>query len=263
MSAVGYLVALEWVGKLHASIISQPFFLGSNEHRIAVDRLCDHSFAKEFIDLRVDDVGVEVWPEQVASRPAVIWRTTTPLVGDLSEDSYFFKIIRGDGFDAPKLRQYHEVYAALQTAYADGADDLPAAIVTASLLYGAGELCVLMPWVSGRDASVGDLDVGGVAVAPVAEAITWLARRGLLYIDLREPNIRISEPDGHAAAVAGLPPPAVKLIDYDDCILITPPVSIDGLLELLAEHKAMYAAPSDSLGSRPAVIAALCKLWSS
>lgn len=265
MSAVGYFVALEWVGKLFVSVVSQPFFFGSGEHRDAAERLRDHDFSREYLELCVDEVEVEVWPGLPNSRPVVIWRTSVPVqrADAQPHDTQFFKILRGDGFDALSLRRIHDVYAALQTALgaAGDATERPPAIVYASLLFGAGELCVLMPWVGGRDAAQGDLGADGVAVVPVARAIIWLARRGLLYIDLREPNVRILDRGGDASAGAGRPLVDVKLIDYDDCVLVDPPTSVEQLLELLATHHAVFAASADIAGARPAVIAALREQW--
>jgi hypothetical protein len=85
-----------------------------------------------------------------------------------------------------------------------------------------------MPWVGGRDAVDADLAPGGCAVQPVAEAIAWLARRGLVYVDLRPPNVRIEEKEEEEEAGAGGPLGSaaaatsqairrrVVLIDYDD-----------------------------------------------
>ena len=49
-----------------------------------------------------------------------------------------------------------------------------------------------------------------VAVARVAEALVWLARRGLLYVDFREPNVRVDD-DGHGGSGgAGAPRIALR-----------------------------------------------------
>jgi len=99
--------------------------------------------------------------------------------------------------------------------------------VPARLLFGAGEVCVTMPFVGGRDAVDADLAEGGCAVLPVAEAIAWLARRGLVYVDLRPPNVRIEEEEEEEAGAGGPLGSAaaatsqairrrVVLIDYDD-----------------------------------------------
>jgi hypothetical protein len=40
---VGYIIAVEWDGKLLASVVSEPFFLGSNSHEAAVAALPDRT----------------------------------------------------------------------------------------------------------------------------------------------------------------------------------------------------------------------------
>jgi hypothetical protein len=194
---VGYLVAAEWVGKALLSIVSQPFFIASPEHAAAVARLPDADASSDFVHVRVDGVAVDVWAPSSSANARVLWRTEPPAHGADPADAFFWKLLRGDGFDAPYLRGVFAVYAALAAARASAtADDPPpASLVDAELLFGAGELCVRMPWVHGRDATREDLRAGGVAVAPVAAAVAWLARHGLLYIDLRAPNVRIDEGD--------------------------------------------------------------------
>ena len=149
------------------------------------------------------------------------------------------------------------MYAALARALAPAAAARPAAIVPAELLFGAGEVCVRMPWVRGRDAAIGDLGDGGVAVAPVAAAVVWLARRGLLYVDLREPNVRVGgEGDGGGAV-------PVSLVDYDDMALLEKaPETLGELLEALGDaDAAVWAGRADAPGARPAVVAALAAAW--
>ena len=264
---VGYLIAVEWVGKLLASIVSEPFFLGSLRHAEAVRALpdCDFSLAG-FVDLRVDDVPVRAWAAQPGSRPGVLWRAEAPPSdgdgvggggggsgGGGSEAACFFKIVRGEAFDAVHFRRMHAAYARLAEVWRDVADPPPAALVNAQLLYGAGEVCVRMPWVDGRDAAPGDLAPGGCAVRPVAAAIAWLARHGLLYTDLREPNVRVG---GDERA------PRVTLLDYDDMQRVEPPpASAEELCALLARAGALYAGAEGEPGARPAVVAALRAGW--
>ena len=263
---VGYLVAVEWAGKLFASIVSEPFFLGSAAHEAAIARLPDSDLATSFLDLAVDSAKVAVWPHAPGSRAAVIWRLDPPARGDASDAARFFKIVRGTGFDGAHFRRLHAVYrayaaaraAAVAATAATGSPPLEAALVDAELWFGAGEVCVLMPWVFGRDATPDDLAAGGCAVVPVARAIVWLARRGLLYTDLREPNVRV-DVDGAGAGPALAA--RVTLIDYDDCVLVDPPATADALLALLAAHGAGFAAPPDAPRARPAVVAALRQVW--
>ena len=269
-SVVGYVVAFEWVGKVLASVVSEPFFLGSSAHKAAIARLPGRDFTSESVHVRVD-VGVGVWPAKPNSPPGVVWRIEAPLPDAPQCDRNFFKIIRGDSFDAPFLRRVHNVYAVLAAAYrastGRGSRGCPAAIVEAQLLFGAGELCVLMPWVGGRDAVPAELGDGGCAVEPVAEAILWLAHHGLLYVDLREPNVRVTEGAVTAGVAAstgqtGAGAVAVALVDYDDCVVLPqPPASADELIKLLTLHEAAFAGAADLPGARPAVVSALRRLW--
>ena len=248
---VGYLVAAEWVGKALISVVSQPFFIASPEHAAAIKSLPDADASAGFIDLRVDGVGVDVWPPEGGSRARVLWRTEPPARGADPSADFFWKILRGDGFGAPYFRSVFAVYAALAAARAgaDAANDAPpASLVDAELLFGAGQLCVRMPWVSGRDAAPADLRARGAAVAPVAAAVAWLARRGLLYVDLRAPNVRIGD-DG-----------SVRLVDYDDCVVLGAPLAdAEALRSALRERNAPWAA--DSPGAFPSVMAALDDVW--
>ena len=279
---VGFLVAVEWVGQLLGSFVSEPFFLGSAAHAAAVAALPDSAPAdRAFVDLRVDGMRVAVFPVGAGERPTVIWRTA-PLgaaagaaadegagagagagVGadadadKVGDDGRFFKILRGDGFDAAFFRRIYQVYGAYAAARALAAAAgaaAPSALLEAELLFGVGEVCVRMPWARGRDAVSADLDVRdgavGVAVAPVADAIVWLARRGLLYIDVREPNVRVDDATG-----------AVALVDYDDVVLLdAPPAGFDELLGLMRRHSPL-ANPAGGPGAWPAIVAEMRRLW--
>ena len=111
-----------------------------------------------------------------------------------------------------------------------------------------------------RDALPVDLDEGGCAVEPVARAIAWLARHGLLYTDLREPNVRIL--DAASAGAGGAGAVRVTLVDYDDCGLVdVPPATVDDLLKLLSDHGAGFVGAVGSPRARPAVVAALRAAW--
>ena len=258
-SHVGYLVVVEWAGKLLVCAASEPFFLGSDGHREAIAHLPDSDLALGAIDLSVDDVPVSAWPPapEVAGgawRPGVIWRSAAPASAD---GGGFFKIVRGHAFGADFFRRLHAAYAALAEARADVLDPPPTAVaVTASaeLLFGAGEVCVRMPWVHGREAAPADLAAGGCALAPVADALAWLARHRLLYVDVREANILV---DGEGGAL-----PGVSLVDFDDVVVASkPPASADDFCALLAEQGARFVAPAGMPGALPALVAALRAAW--
>jgi hypothetical protein len=103
-----------------------------------------------------------------------------------------------------------------------------------------------MPWARGREAREGDFQEGGCAVLPVALAMAWLARRGLLYIDVRPPNVLVEEEGGEAAALR------VHLVDYDDMLVVEPVASAGELCALLRQHSAFA-----QMGACPALLAAL------
>jgi hypothetical protein len=109
-----------------------------------------------------------------------------------------------------------------------------------------------MPWVGGRNAEAADLADGGCAVEPVARAIIWLAQRGLLYIDLRPPNVRIATHD------------RVFLVDYDDMALCDPLASAEELITALQDDPAQATIGWACAGGEralPAVLTAIRRCW--
>ena len=78
---VGYLVAVEWVGKLRVTVVSQPFFLGSPEHAVAVAALPDCDLSTAFVDLPGEGMVVGAWPEGEGSSRHVLWRVSPPPAG--------------------------------------------------------------------------------------------------------------------------------------------------------------------------------------
>jgi hypothetical protein len=270
---LGYLVAVEWVGKLRVTAVSRPFFLGSPEHAAAVLSLPDSDMSADYVDLPLDAAEVRCWPEEGASK-SVVWRVSPPQQGGQLAgggggggggsssaiqpaasvlNASFFKLLRGEGFSLPTFVNLHTVYSALAaacaapSAAAGGSDPFPPALVPAQLLYGPGQVCVLMPWVAGREAVAQDLEEGGCAVAPVAAAIAWLARQGLLYIDVQLPNVLVEEGSGSCSA---------RLIDYDDIMPVPPVGAAEVLCELLHQHSVF-----GQTGAFPALMKALAQPW--
>ncbi len=120
------------------------------------------------------------------------------------------------------------------------------------MLFGAGEVCVKMPWVEGRDAEPADLADGGCAVEPVARAIVWLAQHGLLYVDLRPPNIRIAAHD------------RAYLVDYDDMDVCEPLTCAEELITALLHNPAQATigwASEGGVRALPAVLDAIRRCW--
>ena len=265
LSHAGYLVALEWAGKVLGCVVSEPFFLGSPAHQAAVARLpdCNQAAPGSHVDLHLDGIGVAAWPEAQGEEPRVIWRVAPPSGAPTAAPSSssaaaaapfeqgFFKVLPGTAFEAPYFRALHAAYTRLAAARAEGdavGDPAPPAIVPAQLLYGAGQVGVFMPWVDGaRCATRSDLCAGGVALEPLADAMAWLARRALLYIDVREPNVLVRTADG-----------SVALIDYDDLVCLdAPPASGKALCAALLAEGAHCAAAPGQPGALPELMGLL------
>jgi len=58
----GHLVSIEWIGRLFVSIVSQPFYLSSEEHKTAIAALPDIDYTDAVRDLRINDIPVRCFP---------------------------------------------------------------------------------------------------------------------------------------------------------------------------------------------------------
>lgn len=67
-----------------------------------------------------------------------------------------------------------------------------------------------MPFHPGREAVDAEFESGPV-VQQLSKAIAWLARRGLLYYDVRTPNVIVSCDGASTTAV---------VVDYDDLVIV-------------------------------------------
>ena len=113
-------------------------------------------------------------------------------------------------------------------------------------MYGTFVVAVDMPFVDGRDATLADLaDAKGAGACAVAAALAWLARNGLLYIDLRAVNVRVT------------PENDVVLIDYDDILVLDAPLNSAAALEQALADKAATRGFNSCLDTYPGVCAAL------
>jgi hypothetical protein len=203
--------------------------------------------------------------------PAAVWRGAPGAPGaagagaQTREAGFFYKVVDAGAYGPEYFSRAHAAYARLAAARAatrsaglGGATAPPAALVDAELLYGAARICVLMPFIDGRDATPEELGEGGSAVAPVVEALLWLARQRILYHDVRPPNVRI-QADGR-----------VRLLDYDDAIVVkAPPASFAAHAEALQELvvaafpgvDGTFLSPSPHPRALPFVAAALAEAW--
>ena len=211
----GYLLGVEWVGKLLLYPISQPFFLGSEAHRAAIDALPDRVLS-DCIEL---DVGSSSppWATYPAVGPVqVSWTTAANARGR------FAKLIQCTAFDKhPQggvqcFRQLFATYAAYSTAFRTHApgDPPPAALLEARLLFGPFAVLVDMPFVGSRECTDDELKKDGPVLGAVVEAMAWLGRHRLLYVDLRARNVRL-DPISRG----------VFLVDYDDMVVVSHPLT--------------------------------------
>jgi len=217
----GYFVAVEWVGKLFATPFSQPFFLGSDQHKDALAALPDISY-KEFVDL--DSSKVE-W--DIRSSRKVSWATVPTELHTGQETllcNQFVKVITCSAFDAflqPAgfFRRLYRTYRTYRATWDEASDKgelhlVPEALVQANLWYGIFAVAVTMDFIVGREATSLQLQASSSAdeqgVRAISKAVVWLARRGLIYYDLREPNIVVVA-DG-----------SWRLVDYDDMVVVDP-----------------------------------------
>lgn len=226
-----FIVALEWVGRLFVTPISIPFILESPEHKAQVDALKGDQ-VQHCVELSTVQPGV-LWKEFpiVNSTRHVIWTCTpaelriVPFSDEGKEPTIirnrFIKVLtctaRGSsdaGLSNRRWRELHKVYkmygSVLAAAPKQGPGCLPSALLPAELLYGYFSVMVHMPFQLGREAVDVELESGPI-VQQLSEAIVWLAWRGLLYYDVRTPNVIVRCDGASTTAV---------LVDYDDLVIV-------------------------------------------
>ena len=190
--------------------MSNTFVLGSAEHKRAVQDLVDHH-QSEYVEIEAS--GDRIWCTYPAvGSPFVLW-CTEPIEGR------FYKILDCTAFDkrpmggAVWLRALHNTYTAYAAAL-DTTEPVPQALLPAELLYGAFELAVSMRFAGNRTVDEVALCEEGVGLDAIVPAIVWLARRRLMYVDLRGRNIVTDDTDGR-----------FYLVDYDDMVLLEEPAT--------------------------------------
>ena len=118
----------------------------------------------------------------------------------------FYKRVRGTAHNADFFRNMYAVYGRVSILLQRA--DRPSALVSdVALRFGAHEVLVDMPFVEGRHVTDEEF-VSENVVKCVAEAVAWLARNKVVYRDVRDANILITDAGG------------VFLVDYDDCFIV-------------------------------------------
>lgn len=213
---VGYFLSVEWIGKLLVAPASAPFFLGSDTHKALAGALPDVHYDEPLVLTAQQLSAFVATPESPDAPQHVAWTT---------EGSRFYKIIRGHAYDARFFTNLYTAYAHLAELLRQAADGRPPALVSdVTLRFGAHEVLVVMPFVAGRHATDEELRSDAAVVARVAAAVAWLARRKLVYCDVRGPNVLVAA-DGGAF-----------LVDYDDCFVVN-----DAVADVAAYKAALHS----------------------
>lgn len=207
---VGYLfaahyVTIEMVGQLFVAPLSKPFILKSRDHQVAAEALPPIDFGAP-IDYKRSSLALAA--EERTSSP-VVW-TAAPA----AEDGMFLKFL---SVSTPHVVGRFDSIYKLYRRYSQLPVERPAALLPAQMLFGFLCVAIRMPFKQGRHPSLTELWGDPSVLNPVAEAIAWLLRQGILYTDVRPPNVIVVE---GAAAAAAPPAPEVYLIDYDDAVLL-------------------------------------------
>eukprot|EP00170_Pyropia_yezoensis_P003516 contig_14670_g3526 len=217
----GYVVAVEWIGKLLVAPYSQPFFIGSELHKATVAGLPDVCF-DEFVNVDINSIK---WDPR--SGRSVLWSAfPTELTAANGQRLYnqFLKVMPCSSYDHllepagffRRLYKTYERYGAALAVESTSTEErgVPQALCPARLWCGIFAVIVTMEFVEGKEASevqlVASTPDDEKGVRAIASAVVWLARRGLIYYDLREPNILIDS-SGYW-----------HLIDYDDMVVVEP-----------------------------------------
>ena len=232
----GYLLGVEWIGKLLLYPISEPFFLGSDAHKAAVDSLPDIELS-ECIELNMDESDTS-WACYPAVGPVQVSWTTVATAG-----GRFRKLIQCSAFDSHQsggvecFRALFATYSAYSIALRTHSQDdhCPAALLEARLLFGAFAVLVDMPFVGTRECTDKELNTEGPILRAVVEAMKWLGRHSLLYVDLRARNVLRDAGEG------------VFLVDYDDMVVLSEPLQswADVVLKLREHAKGKYDCALD------------------
>jgi hypothetical protein len=203
---VGYVLAMEWIGVLMVSVVSEPFVLGTDAHRMAVEGLEDVHYDPP---TELGSTGDADWLAPPLGHPLadrISWR----LVG-----GRFQKLLRYDARSPESFHMLARVYLRLQTLIS--AAKPPAVMTDARALFGLHEVMIEMEAVpDARDCKDAELESDELVVHHVSRAMAWLASKGILYTDIRGPNVLVSKTEGSLAFV--------KLVDYDDCLLCDRPI---------------------------------------
>ena len=196
---VAYWISIEMIGRLLIAPASAPFFMGSTEHKLSTAALPDVVYSNPLV-LAASDEGWESKGVVTTNDMHHVGWTVRAVNGR------FYKRVRGNAYSADFFRSMYVAYGLINVLLQR--EDRPSALVSdVTLRFGAHEVLVDMPFVEGRHVTNEEF-VSERVVKCVAEAVAWLARNKIVYRDVRNANVLITD--------AG----DVFLVDYDDCFVV-------------------------------------------
>ena len=160
---------------------------------------------------------------------AYIWNTTS------NNGSFYKRIDAKIGHAQWFFRHYHRVYQALADI---PSEEYPPSLCKPTIWYGHFSIMIQMHFIDISTTATGvpndntsnsNNTLTTEETESVANAIVWLARRGLFYTDLRYKNI-ITKPKHSQHKVAAV------LIDYDDIILCHPMTTYNEFKNYIDQH---------------------------
>ena len=221
---VGYVIAIEMIGKLLVAPVTAPFFLGSQEHVDAMHSLQAPTYAEPWLPPpKWDKHPWSVYPGMGDAK--VAWTT---------DNGHFVKLVQATARSGDEFASMYHAYARLATLLNDKGTPPPgrpeALPSYVELMFGAHEVLVHMPAVQGgRECTDDQILTAGPILDAVAAAVVWLAVRGVIYVDVRGPNV-LATP---------APSATVSLVDFDDCQVVDQPVcSIEDYEACLSRYSA-------------------------
>lgn len=219
---LGHIMLIEWVGQLRISPWSEPFFLATDLHNDSIRRLDSLKESAQFQERynRFHDIDFEHASWSNDQRNNISWTRI---------DKVFWKVISGPRDEQGQFyKSLFQVYEKYTSIFREPLLEIPTQLVAARLLFGQFAVAVRMEEVGIRDATDKEMIEPRIATQ-VAKAMAYLAYHGLLYIDLRSPNVRIGADD------------EIYLVDYDDMLVIAPCTSFQEWKSLVQERHCWFA----------------------
>jgi len=225
---MGMLFAAESIGVVFFSIISQPFYAGSQNHKAALSMFDTMESTRDVANPlliprdfvlkcnRLDKLGV-AWGVLDGHFIKII--EASILLDSQHCDRKNRRILGEEAcgeanWVSNSVLFYHlyklmTVWRKVWSSECVGEDEVHRSVfVPVELFFGEFSVCLRSPLVGIKDAA-SEMFFDEDLMTPIVDAVLWLARTWqLMYIDIRPPNLRVCE-DGR-----------LRLIDYDDMVLL-------------------------------------------